>query len=128
MGQYLSKLLDGTVDDAVPLVTRALATKGFVVLTTIDVREVMRDRLGAELRPYVVLGTCSPHFTWRAFQADSKVGSLLPCNVVVSEVRQGTVEVAALDPEAAMVGSSNPTLLRISAEVRRMLDEVIGGL
>ena len=117
-----------TVDDAVPLLTHALAAKGFAVLTTIDVRAVMKQRLDAELRPYVMIGACNPHFTWRALQAEGKIGDLLPCSIVIREVLPGVVEVAALDPEAAMAGAGNPTLARIAAEVRRLLEEVVASL
>ena len=78
MSRYLGKLLDMTVDDAVPLLTHALAAKGFAVLTTIDVRAVMKQRLDAELRPHVMIGACNPHFTWRALQAEGKIGICCP--------------------------------------------------
>lgn len=128
MGRYFDKILDGTVDGTVRKVTRALAAKGFIVLSTLDVRAMMKGRLNAELRPYVVLGVCNPHFAWRALQAEGRAGTLLPCNVIVREVERGSVEVAVLDPKASMAGSPNSTLARVAIEVGRLLDEMVGGL
>jgi uncharacterized protein (DUF302 family) len=128
MSYYFSKSLDMGFDDAVAHVTKALSAKGFGVLTTIDVRAVMKSKLGVEMKPYMVLGACNPHFAWRALQAESKIGTMLPCNVIVSEERPGTVEIAAVDPVASMSAIENPTLARVASEVRRLLQEIVGAL
>src|SRR5262245_59611571 len=128
MSYYFSKSLDMGLDDAIAHVTRALSAKGFGVLTTIDVRAVMKNKLGIEMKPYTILGACNPHFAWRALQAESKIGTMLPCNVIVSEERPGTVEVAAVDPVASMSAIENPTLARVASEVRRLLQEIVGSL
>jgi len=128
MGYYFSKIVHMPFDDAVRHVTEALAAKGFGVLTTIDVRAVMKNRLGVEFRPYTILGACNPHFAWRALQAEDKIGTMLPCNVVVSEVRAGSVEVAAVDPVASMGAIQNPALADIAADVRARLSEAVEGL
>ena len=128
MGYYFSKFLDMKFDAAVTHVTQALATKGFGVLTTIDVRATMKNKLGVDLQPYIILGACNPHFAWRALQAENKIGTMLPCNVIVTEVRPGTVEVAAVDPEASMAAIDNPSLARVASEVRRLLQEMVAGL
>ena len=128
MQYYFSKFLDMTFDDAVAHVTKALAAKGFGVLTTIDVRATMKNKLGVDFKPYTILGACNPHFAWRALQAEDKIGTMLPCNVIVSETKPGKVEVAAVDPIASMASIENPALAGVASEVRRLLQEVISGL
>jgi len=128
MQYYFSKLVDMTFDDAVARVTKALAAKGFGVLTTIDVRATMKNKLGVDFKPYTILGACNPHFAWQALRAEDKIGTMLPCNVIVSETKPGTVEVAAVDPIASMASIENPALAGVASEVRRLLQEVISGL
>jgi uncharacterized protein (DUF302 family) len=88
----------------------------------------MKSKLGAEFRPYVILGACNPHFAWRALQAEDKIGTMLPCNVIVTEVAPGKVEVAAVDPVASMGAIDNPELAQVAKDVRRLLEEMIGEL
>ena len=128
MQYYFSKFVDMTFDEAVTHVTKALAAKGFGVLTTIDVRTTMKNKLGVDFKPYTILGACNPHFAWRALQAEDKIGTMLPCNVIVSETMPGKVEVAAVDPIASMASIENPALAGVASEVRRLLQEVISGL
>ena len=125
MSYYFSKTLNMPFDDAIVHVTDALAAKGFGVLTTIDVRATMKNKLGVEFKPYTILGTCNPHFAWRALQAEDKIGTMLPCNVVVSEIAPGTVEVSAVDPVASMASIDNPGLAEIAADVRRLMQDVV---
>jgi uncharacterized protein (DUF302 family) len=128
MDYYFSKSLDMKFDDAVAHVTKALAAKGFGVLTTIDVQKTMRNKLGVDLRPYTILGACNPHFAWRALQVEEKIGTMLPCNVIVTETTPGTVEVAAVDPVASMTAIDNPGLACVASDVRGLLREVVAGL
>jgi len=128
MQYYFSKFLDMPFDDAVAHVTKALAAKGFGVLTTIDVRTTMKNKLGVDYKPYTILGACNPHFAWLALQAEDKIGTMLPCNVIVSETKPGSVEFAAVDPIASMTSIENPALAGVASEVRRLLQEVISGL
>ncbi len=128
MEYYFAKSLDMKFDDALAHVTRALAAKGFGVLTTIDVRATMRNKLGVEFKPYTILGACNPHFAWRALQAEEKIGTMLPCNVTVIETAPGKVEVAAVDPVASMAAIDNPGLAGIAQDVRSLLRDVVDGL
>lgn len=128
MQYYFAKSLDMKFDDAVALVTRALAAKGFGVLTTIDVRATMRNKLGVELKPYTILGACNPHFAWRALQTEEKIGTMLPCNVIVTEQSPGKVEVAAVDPVASMAAIDNAELAGVAQEVRNLLRSVVDEL
>jgi len=128
MSYYFTKTIDMPFQDAVARVTTALAAKGFGVLTTIDVKATMKNKLGVDFKPYTILGACNPHFAWRALKAEDKIGTMLPCNVIVIETAPGTVEVAAVDPAASMVAVDNPTLADIAEDVRRMLQEAVASL
>ena len=125
---YFSKTLDMTFNEATTHVTKALAAKGFGVLTTIDVRATMKDKLGEEFKPYTILGACNPHFAWRALQQEDKIGTMLPCNVIVSEVMPGKTEVAAVDPLASMASVDNPALTEIAGEVQHLLRDIVRDL
>lgn len=128
MTYYFSKTLKMPFDKAVQHVTEALAAKGFGVLTTIDVRATMKKKLDAEFRPYMILGACNPQFAHMALQAEDKIGTMLPCNVIVQEAGEGQVEVAAVDPVASMMAIKNPKLESIAGDVRDMLKQVVDGL
>ena len=125
MSYYFSKTLDMSFDDAVAYVTSALAAKGFGVLTTIDVQATMSNKLGVELKTYTILGACNPHFAWRALQAEDKIGTMLPCNVIVSQLAPATVEVAVVDPAASMASIDNPALGKIATDVQRLLQQMV---
>ena len=125
MSYYFSKTLNMSFADAVLHVTEALAAKGFGVLTTIDVRETMKKKFGVEFRPYKILGACNPHFAYRALLAEDKIGTMLPCNVIVTEVSPGTVEISAVDPVASMASVANPALGEVAGSVRKLLQQVI---
>ncbi|MDX8481472.1 DUF302 domain-containing protein [Mesorhizobium sp. VK24D] len=128
MSYYLSKSLDMPFDAAIEHVTKKLADKGFGILTRIDVQQTMKVKLGVDFKPYMILGACNPHFAWRALQAEDKIGAMLPCNVIVTETEPGKVEVAAVDPAAAMGAVDNLKLAAIARDVRLLLAEMIGEL
>ena len=125
MSYYFSKTLVMPFDQAIQHVTDALTAKGFGVLTTIDVRATMKKKLNVEFRPYIILGACNPEFAHKALQSEDKIGTMLPCNVVVQEVGQGSVEVSAVDPVASMMAVQNPKLATIAGEVRDLLKQVV---
>jgi uncharacterized protein (DUF302 family) len=125
MSYYFSKIVAMPFTAAIDHVTDKLAGKGFGVLTSIDVQQTMKAKLGAEFRPYVILGACNPHFAWRALQAEDKIGTMLPCNVIVTEVGPGKVEVAAVDPVASMGAIGNRELAQVANDVRRLLEEMV---
>ncbi len=128
MSYHFSKTIDMPFDEAIEKVTRALADKGFGVLTTIDVGATLKKKLDVDFRPYVILGSCNPGFAHKALVAEDKIGTMLPCNVILQEAGPGKVEVSAVDPAASMMAIKNPALEEIAGEVRGMLKGVIDGL
>lgn len=128
MSYYFTKTLDMPFDEAVDHVTKALAAKGFGVLTTIDVKETMKKKIGMEMKPYRILGACNPHFAFRAIQAEDKIGTMLPCNVLVIEHAPGEIEVAAVDPVASMAAVKNGELGDVAMAVQSALKEMVEGL
>jgi len=128
MSYYFSKRLEMPFAAAIEHVTKKLAGKGFGILTRIDVQHTMKVKLGVEFKPYMILGACNPHFAWRALQAEDKIGAMLPCNVIVTEIEPGKVEVAAVDPIAAMGAIGNPKIAATAADVRLLLQETINEL
>ncbi len=125
MNYYINKTIRADFDEAVELVTEALKDKGFGVLSEIDISEKMREKLDIEFRKYKILGACNPPLAYKALQHEDKVGTLLPCNVILQEVGDHLVEVAAVDPVASMVSISNPGLTSIAEEVRAIFEDLI---
>lgn len=126
MDYYFSRTIAASEQEAIDRVTAALAEKGFGVLTTIDVAATMKAKLGVDFRPYMILGACNPHFAWRALHVEDKIGTMLPCNVIVSEVSPGVTEIAAVDPAASMASIPNPKLADLAEAVRSSLREIVG--
>ncbi len=128
MSYYFAKTLSVGFDAAVARAILALKDEGFGVLTDIDVAATMKAKLGVDFRPYRILGACNPTLALEALKLEDKVGTMLPCNVVVQEVAPGTVEVAAIDPIASMTAIDNPALKEKAEAVRAKLESVIAAL
>src|SRR6185312_221968 len=114
MSYHFSKRLDVPFDQAVSRVTGALKREGFGVLTDIDVKATMKAKLGEDFRPYRILGACNPQRAHRALMLEDKIGTMLPCNVIVQQHAAGAVEVSAVDPVASMRGIENPRLAEVA--------------
>jgi uncharacterized protein (DUF302 family) len=121
---YFAKTLDVGFDDGIDRVKAALKEEGFGVLSEIDVQRAMKEKLGEDFRPYRILGACNPPLAHQALLAEDKIGTMLPCNVVVQQTDRGT-EVAAVDPVASMAAVKNDALARIAEQVREKLARVI---
>jgi len=128
MSYYFSKIVDDSFDDAIVRVTARLAEAGFGVLTTIDVSATLKKKIDVDFQRYTILGACNPGFAYKALQAEDKIGTMLPCNVIVQETSDGKVEVAAVDPLASMMAIHNEALGSVATEVQGMLKKVIEGL
>jgi uncharacterized protein (DUF302 family) len=128
MSYYIGKLIEGPFDAVVDKVKAELKKEGFGILTEIDVRKTLKEKLNVEFRNYRILGTCNPPYAYKALLAEDKIGLMLPCNVIVQEAADGRVEVAAIDPVASMQAVQNPALEPIGLEVRAKLQKVIDSL
>lgn len=125
---YFARTIDGDIDQATERVTAALKAEGFGVLTTIDVAATLKTKLDVDFRPYRILGACNPHFAHQALLAEDKIGTMLPCNVIVQDAGEGRTEVAAIDPIASMQAVGNSSLGSIATDVRARLQRVIDSL
>lgn len=125
MSYYFDAVINASFDQALAEVTDALRNEGFGILSEIDVMEALKEKLGVDFRPYKILGACNPSFAYRALQIEDKIGTMLPCNVVVQEIPDGKVEIAAIDPVASMLAVENPALKEIALEVQGKLKSVI---
>jgi uncharacterized protein (DUF302 family) len=114
----------GTPEQVIAKVTEALKTEGFGVLTTINVQETLKNKIGVDTRPYVILGACNPQFAHKALTAEPDIGLLLPCNVVVREEENGAVTVGFMDPIAVLKLTDNPAVHAVANEVRARLERV----
>ncbi len=125
MSYYMSTRVEAGFDETIERVRKALEAEGFGVLTDIDVKETMKKKLEEDFRKYRILGACNPPFAHKALLREDKIGTMLPCNVIVQETEGGDVEVAAVNPVSSMQAVNNPALLNIATEIRDRLSRVI---
>jgi len=128
MAYYDSKTLSTSFDDAVEKVTAALFTEGFGVISEIDLHEKIKHKLGVDFKRYRILGACNPAYSYRALQAEDKIGVMLPCNVLVIEQGEGNIEIAAVNPSEAMGAVHNETVRQVATEVGEKLRKVLDRL
>ncbi|MCU0500208.1 MAG: DUF302 domain-containing protein [Anaerolineae bacterium] len=128
MTYYFNKTIHLPFEEANTRVTEELKKEGFGVLTEIDVKATLKKKLDVDFRNYRILGACNPSFAHQALLTEDKVGTMLPCNVIVQELAPGVVEVAAIDPVASMSAVDNPGLGEIGMQVRAKLQRVVASL
>lgn len=128
MSYHFTKTIQATFADAIARVEEALKREGFGVLTDIDVAATLKKKIGVEFHPYRILGACNPQMAYRALQSESKIGTMLPCNVIVQEPTAGTIEISAVDPVASMQAIDNSALGDVATQVRAKLKAVIDSL
>ncbi len=128
MKYYFSKILKVPFDEAISRVTDELKKEGFGILTDIDVKETLKKKLDVDFQKYRILGACNPPFAFQALKIENKIGTMLPCNVIVQETEDGKTEVAAIDPIASMQAIENPELQGVADQVQAKLKSVIDNL
>ena len=128
MSYYFSKTVNEDFDEAIDHVTEELKKEGFGVLTQIDVQDTLKKKLDVDFKKYRILGACNPNFAYQALQSEDKIGTMLPCNVIVEQNMDGTVEVSAVDPVASMASVKNDSLGGVASQVREKLQRVINNL
>jgi len=128
MDYYFNKTVEGTFEEIREKTIDSLKAEGFGVLTEIDVKETLKKKLDVDFRKYAILGACNPPFAYKALQAEDKIGLMLPCNVIIQEIADGEVEVAAIDPLASMQAIHNPNLEITAIQVKSKLKKVIENL
>ena len=129
MNYYINKTLKNiSFEEGIEKISEALKTEGFGILTVIDLKETLKKKLDVDFYNYKILGACNPQFAYKALQAEDKIGTMLPCNVIVQEIEEGKIEVAAIDPMASMQAVQNPNLQSIAEQVQAKLRSVIASL
>lgn len=128
MSYYFNTKTEDSFADAEIRVREELKKEGFGVLTEIDVSGTLKKKLDVDFKKYKILGACNPNFAYKALQAEDKIGTMLPCNVIIQELPDGHIEVAAVDPLASMNAIENDSLKEIATQVRNKLQRVINNL
>lgn len=128
MAYYLATMVEGPFERVLADVAERLKIEGFGVLTDIDVQATLKNKIGADMPKYRILGACNPGFAHEALKIENKLGVLLPCNVIVRETGDGKVEVASVDPVMAMERTGNTALATTAEEIRRRLSRVISAV
>ncbi len=126
MNYYISKTLKNTsFEEGIEKITETLKSEGFGILTEIDLKATLKKKLDVDFYNYKILGACNPGFAYKALQAEDKIGTMLPCNVIVQERVKGEIEISAVDPMASMQAVENNSLGSLAKEVREKLDNCI---
>jgi uncharacterized protein (DUF302 family) len=125
---YFSKTIDASFEDAVARTTAALKAEGFGIITEIDIQKTLADKIGIAFRKYRILGACNPKLAHEALELEDKIGTMLPCNVIVQERSGGQVEVAAIDPIASMQAVDNPRLKEAAGKVGDKLKRAVASV
>ena len=125
MDYYFKTTFEGDFNQSIDKVKDALKTEDFGVLTEIDIKKTMKDKLDANFNNYIILGACNPPFAHEALKTENKIGTMLPCNVIVQEIENGIIEVAAVNPQASMQAVKNKDLASIASEISTKLKNVL---
>lgn len=128
MTYYNSKTVNSSFDEAILNVTEELKKEGFGVLTEIDVKETLKKKLDVDFRKYRILGACNPSLAYKALSEEENIGVMLPCNVIVQEKPDGSVQVSAINPMESMKSVANPMLEEVASAVSQKLANVIKNL
>lgn len=125
MAYYFSRIVEASFDDAIRRTTEALKSEGFGIITEIDITATLQKKIGVTFRNYRVLGACNPRYAYEALGIEDKIGTMLPCNVIVQETPDGKIEIAAVDPVASMAAIENQRLKALASRVGEQLRRAI---
>jgi uncharacterized protein (DUF302 family) len=128
MEYYFTRTLNVSFDEAVQLATNALKEEGFGIISEINIHEKLKEKLGVDFKKYRILGACNPGYAYKALSLEEKIGTMLPCNVVVIDQGSGTTEITAVNPIASMMAVQNKDLALIATEITEKLKRVIKAL
>ena len=129
MAYYFTKTIENTdFESAVQKITDGLKEEGFGVISTIDFQATLKEKINVDFRKYSVLQACNPPYAYKSLQAEDKIGTLLPCNVVVQEISDGTFEISSINPKAAMASVENKTMKDIASEISEKLERAVSKL
>lgn len=128
MSYYFSKILATGFEDAIKRTTAALQSQGFGIITEVDVQQTLKNKIGVDFRKYRILGACNPKLAHEALQIEDKIGTMLPCNVVVQEIGKEKTEIAAIDPVASMQAVENPKLKEAAMRVGKLLKNAVDAI
>jgi uncharacterized protein (DUF302 family) len=128
MEYYFSKTLNVSFDEAIKITIEALKSEGFGVISEIRMHEKLKEKLDIDFKKYTILGACNPPFAYKALQAEDKIGTMLPCNVLVIEQAENEIEVAAVNPIASMQAIVNSALGEVAQQVTDKLKKIIADL
>jgi uncharacterized protein (DUF302 family) len=121
----IGKTVNCSFEEAIDRVTGKLKEQGFGILTEIDVRQTLKEKIGADFRKYRILGACNPPFAHQALKAELNVGLLLPCNVIVYETDDGRVQVTGFNPEAMLAAFGHKDLVAVAAQIKSRMAAAI---
>jgi uncharacterized protein (DUF302 family) len=125
MSYYFSTTIHASFEEAIERATDALKKEGFGVLTEIKIHEKLKEKIGVDFQRYTILGACNPPMAYKALQAENKIGTMLPCNVIVQDIGDGNIEIAAVNPIESMKAIVNPELGAVATQVTEMLQRVV---
>lgn len=128
MSYYIAKEVAYPYEEAIQKTKESLKVQGFGVITEIDMKSVLKNKIDKDIPPYIILGACNPNYAYHAVQMEDNIGLMLPCNVVVRENKDGKVEVSVIDPLEAMKPVGNEDLGEMAMEVRDKLEKAIKDL
>jgi uncharacterized protein (DUF302 family) len=125
MSYFITRITNYSFDKAVDMITQALQTEGFGVLTEIDVKATLKSKLNVDFKKYKILGACNPKFAYEALQVEDKIGTLMPCNVTVIELENGTVEISIMDPTTALNVVENEELQPFAIQIKQKMQRCL---
>jgi len=128
MNYYYNTIVNGSFESIEAKVNELLKKEGFGVLTQIDMQQTLKKKLDVDFKKYKILGACNPPFAYKALQVEDKIGTMLPCNIIIQELSPNNIEVSAVNPLITMQTVSNETLKIIAYEVSVKLENIINNI